>query len=112
MLCRRRGSQQVLHVGIPPHSTTGDNSSFNSSEDENGDRGSYCPALTEGTTSAGEWIGITTNSEDCSVSSEMDEHPFASEFHTVRHNNLSFYPLFQLYTYYNMYTFLRKGYEF
>lgn len=29
--------------------------------------------LTEGTTSATEWIGITTNSEDCSYSSELDQ---------------------------------------
>jgi len=49
-------------------------------------------------TSAAEWVGITTNSEDCSVSSEMDveeeardgdeprdqsEQPFAWEFEVV-----------------------------
>ena len=58
------------------------------------------PLLTEGTTSAGEWIGITTNSEECSYSSEIEEsdsqhecnvrdnielndHPFAWEFELV-----------------------------
>lgn len=30
------------------------------------------PQLTEATTSATEWLGITTNSEDCSYSSEYD----------------------------------------
>lgn len=82
LLCRRRGSQQVLHVGLPPPPAAVDHSSCNSSEEEGGEGGSLCPALTEGTTSAAEWIGITTNSDDCSVSSEGDDHPFASEFHT------------------------------
>lgn len=31
------------------------------------------PQLTEATTSATEWLGITTNSEDCSYSSEYDQ---------------------------------------
>lgn len=30
------------------------------------------PQLTEATTSATEWLGITTNSEECSYSSEYD----------------------------------------
>lgn len=67
----------------------GDASSYNSSDE--GETGSLCPPLTEGTTSAAEWIGITTNSDDCSVSSDIDEHPFASEFHMaskiIIHNN-------------------------
>uniref|UniRef100_T1HJG4 Phtf-FEM1B_bdg domain-containing protein n=4 Tax=Rhodnius TaxID=13248 RepID=T1HJG4_RHOPR len=98
LLCRRRGSAQLpsLNVAVPGSSgnsinisanrgqTTGDGaggdaSSYNSSDE--GETGSLCPPLTEGTTSAAEWIGITTNSDDCSVSSDIDEHPFASEFH-------------------------------
>lgn len=57
-------------------------SSYNSSgeSEEEGEAGSFCPLLTEGTTSAGEWIGITTNSEECSYSSDMDDMPTASEF--------------------------------
>ncbi|XP_026681066.1 putative homeodomain transcription factor [Diaphorina citri] len=38
--------------------------SFSSGESH----GSFCPGLTEGTTSAGELFGITTNSEECSYS--------------------------------------------
>lgn len=48
--------------------------------------GDPCPLLTEATTSATEWIGITTNSEDCTYSSEYDsEYDSHSEF-----NNSSF----------------------
>lgn len=51
--------------------------------------------LTEGTTSAGEWIGLTTNTEEGSSTSDMDaeqptllsdnnlDHPFLWEFETV-----------------------------
>lgn len=31
-----------------------------------------CPVLTEATTSATEWLGVTTNTEDCSYSSELE----------------------------------------
>lgn len=70
------------------------------SDDENRFDG---PHLTEGTTSAAEWIGITTNSEECSVTSEIDEpeghngskviddHPFAWEFQLVGFYNLYFF---------------------
>ncbi|KAF6213885.1 hypothetical protein GE061_011610 [Apolygus lucorum] len=79
LLTRRRGSQQMLHLPVGDGQEHACESSYNSSDD--GETGSFCPALTEGTTSAAEWIGITTNSEDCSVSSEIDEQPFASEFY-------------------------------
>lgn len=51
--------------------------------------------LTEGTTSAGEWIGLTTNTEDGSSTTDIDaehttllsdnnqDHPFLWEFETV-----------------------------
>jgi hypothetical protein len=62
-----------------------------------GTGGSCYRLLTEGITSACEWIGVTTNSEECSYSSELEEsdsqhgcnvqdntklndHPFAWEF--------------------------------
>ncbi|VVC44465.1 Hypothetical protein CINCED_3A007611 [Cinara cedri] len=59
--------------------------------------GSACPLslLTEGTTSAGEWIGLTTNTEEGSSSSDIDaeqttllsdnnqDHPFLWEFETT-----------------------------
>ncbi|XP_014253008.1 putative homeodomain transcription factor isoform X2 [Cimex lectularius] len=77
LIVRRRGLLQSLHLAVVGETQA--ESSYNSSDE--GETGSFCPALTEGTTSAAEWIGITTNSEDCSVSSEIDEHPFASEFH-------------------------------
>ncbi|BES92361.1 Male germ-cell putative homeodomain transcription factor [Nesidiocoris tenuis] len=85
LLTRRRGSQQALHLPVNGGSGAapirGGESSYNSSDDGE-TTGSFCPALTEGTTSAAEWIGITTNSDDCSVSSEIDEQPFASEFYS------------------------------
>lgn len=76
-------------------------SSSSRQTDEEGDvlssnGGSACPLslLTEGTTSAGEWIGLTTNTEECSSTSDMDaeqttllsdnqDHPFLWEFETV-----------------------------
>nr|XP_018901174.1 PREDICTED: putative homeodomain transcription factor isoform X2 [Bemisia tabaci] len=76
-LSRRRGSQQ-LQVTLKPLAE----SSYNSSGEESENEG-FCP-LTEGTTSAGECLGITTNSE-CSYSSDNNyEHfdndsPFAWE---------------------------------
>jgi len=77
-------------------------SSSSRQTDEEGDvlssnGGSACPLslLTEGTTSAGEWIGLTTNTEEGS-SSDIDaeqnttllsdnnqDHPFLWEFETV-----------------------------
>lgn len=81
LLCRRRGSQQTLNVMISNKTGRLAESSYNSSgESEEGEVGSFCPLLTEGTTSAGEWIGITTNSEECSYSSDMEDMPTASEF--------------------------------
>ncbi|XP_050541710.1 protein phtf isoform X3 [Daktulosphaira vitifoliae] len=82
----------------------GDNVDSSSSRqtDEEGDvlssnGGSACPLsmLTEGTTSAGEWIGQTTNSEGGSSTSDIDveqatllsdnnlDHPFLWEFETT-----------------------------
>lgn len=79
-------------------------SSSSRQTDEEGDvlssnGGSACPLsmLTEGTTSAGEWIGLTTNTEEGSSSSDLDaadqttntllsdnqDHPFLWEFETV-----------------------------
>lgn len=76
-------------------------SSSSRQTDEEGDvlssnGGSACPLsmLTEGTTSAGEWIGLTTNTEEGSSTSDMDaeqtnllsdnqDHPFLWEFETV-----------------------------
>lgn len=54
-----------------------------------GTGGSCCPLLTEATTSATEWIGVTTNSEDCcTYSSEYDEtDSHISEFNTTIDNN-------------------------
>lgn len=93
---RRRGSQAALALQV---SIGGGSSSLEESEDEEeggcggGETGgSFCPLLTEGgTTSAAEWIGITTNSEECSYSSDLDDlslaatdcnndHPFPWEF--------------------------------
>uniref|UniRef100_A0A1B6KST5 PHTF1/2 N-terminal domain-containing protein n=1 Tax=Graphocephala atropunctata TaxID=36148 RepID=A0A1B6KST5_9HEMI len=79
LLNRRRGSLQALSMKLAESSycTSGES-----------DRETV-PDLT---TSAAEWIGITTNSEECSYSSDMDErpnpanpseltdHPFAWEF--------------------------------
>lgn len=98
-MTRRRGSQSSLTVSIK----TLAESSYNSSVDESEDGGmlsspsSFCPLLTEGTTSAGEWVGVTTNSEECSYSSDIDgsdnqiaitsdnnDHPFAWEMEMVR----------------------------
>lgn len=56
-------------------------SSYNSSaESEDGETASFSALNNEGTTSAGEWIGVTTNSEECSYSSDMDDLPTASEY--------------------------------
>lgn len=87
---------------------TAEESSYNSSccdESEDGgderlsSQGTGCENqnLTEGgTTSATDYMGVTTNSEECSYSSDMDEsdshvapvelhdHPFAWEFEQVR----------------------------
>ncbi|KAI5754934.1 hypothetical protein M8J77_012769 [Diaphorina citri] len=79
LLTRRRGSSQLLTVttslktagsGPAPRgarSVFGE-SSYNSESEEGESHGSFCPGLTEGTTSAGELFGITTNSEECSYS--------------------------------------------
>ncbi|XP_066994433.1 protein phtf isoform X2 [Anabrus simplex] len=97
----RSGSVQRERL-LPRQHTPLAESSYNSScESEDAETisspgvGSSCPLLTEGTTSAGEWIGVTTNSEECSYSSELEEserecnngngvelndHPFAWEF--------------------------------
>uniref|UniRef100_A0A1B6G604 PHTF1/2 N-terminal domain-containing protein n=1 Tax=Cuerna arida TaxID=1464854 RepID=A0A1B6G604_9HEMI len=79
LLNRRRGSLQALNMKLAE-------SSYCTSGESDGET---APDLT---TSAAEWIGITTNSEECSYSSDMDErpspannseltdHPFAWEF--------------------------------
>ncbi|XP_052127964.1 protein phtf [Frankliniella occidentalis] len=104
LLERRRGSQNLL---LKCPIVTAEESSYNSSccdeSEEGGDErlsspgavGSGCDNqnLTEGgTTSATDYMGVTTNSEECSYSSDMDEsdsqaapvelndHPFAWEF--------------------------------
>ncbi|KAK3910556.1 Putative homeodomain transcription factor [Frankliniella fusca] len=104
LLKRRRGSQNLL---LKCPAVTAEESSYNSSccdeSEEGGDErlsspgpgGSGCENqnLTEGgTTSATDYMGVTTNSEECSYSSDMDEsdsqaapvelndHPFAWEF--------------------------------
>lgn len=104
---RRRGSQNLL---LKCPKVTAEESSYNSSccdESEDGadERlsspgtfGSGCDNqnLTEGgTTSATDYMGVTSNSEECSYSSDMDEsdshaapmelndHPFAWEFEQV-----------------------------
>ncbi|XP_046674935.1 LOW QUALITY PROTEIN: protein phtf [Homalodisca vitripennis] len=79
LLNRRRGSLQALNMKLAE-------SSYCTSGESDGET---VPDLT---TSAAEWIGITTNSEECSYSSDMDQvqttnnseltdhHPFAWEF--------------------------------
>ncbi|XP_063243694.1 protein phtf isoform X2 [Bacillus rossius redtenbacheri] len=83
-------------VPQPPHADSSLNSSCGESEEEEeeeeGDASSGRPL-----TSAGEWMGVTTNSEECSYSSELggsddqrecagreswelNDHPFAWEF--------------------------------
>ncbi|XP_065202605.1 protein phtf [Planococcus citri] len=96
LLTRRRGSQQNLSVNIKNLVESSFNSSGDDSEDDAGtlsSPGSSGHVFTEGTTSAGEWgVGVTTNSEECSYSSEIDgsdnqiavtsdnnDHPFAWE---------------------------------
>ncbi|PNF34132.1 hypothetical protein B7P43_G01152 [Cryptotermes secundus] len=104
LLTRRTVSQTLqLSCGQQQRGRLAESSYNSSCESEEGETlsspgtGGSCPLLTEGTTSAGEWIGITTNSEDCSYSSELEEsdsqhecnvrdnielndHPFAWEF--------------------------------
>lgn len=110
---RRRGSQNLL---LKCPSVTAEESSYNSSccdESEDGGEGGRLSSpgtggsgcdnqnLTEGgTTSATDYMGVTTNSEECSYSSDMDEsdshvapvelndHPFAWEFEQVRQSHL------------------------
>nr|CAD7572049.1 unnamed protein product [Timema californicum] len=111
LLVRRSGSK-TLQLSCAPQTHGGaSESSCEESEDAEtvsspGTVGSCPLLLTEGTTSAGEWIGVTTNSEECSYSSELEEsdnqreftvreglelndHPFAWEFELVRLLNLS-----------------------
>lgn len=80
---RRRSSQTVSGIVT----SVANESSYNSScESEDAGTisspgtGGSCPLLTEGTTSAAEWIGVTTNSEECSYSSEPDESDSQREF--------------------------------
>lgn len=94
LLTPRRGSQQQL-VTVEMEKRSFAESSYNSDSEEVESHESFYPGLTEGTTSAGEWIGITTNSEECSYSDashssaadrpllggQVDcDHPFAWEF--------------------------------
>ncbi|CAG2054021.1 unnamed protein product, partial [Timema podura] len=111
LLVRRSGSK-TLQLSCAPRTHRGaSESSCEESEDAEtvsspGTVGSCPLLLTEGTTSAGEWIGVTTNSEECSYSSELEEsdnqreftvreglelndHPFAWEFELVLLLNLS-----------------------
>lgn len=81
LLNRRRGSLQALNMSMALAE-----SSYNSSGESEGETVA---------TSAAEWIGITTNSEECSYSSDIDDlapntnpdqsadHPFAWEFQIV-----------------------------
>ncbi|XP_025423854.1 putative homeodomain transcription factor [Sipha flava] len=99
----RRGHRLQLLQKTNSDDDEGDNVDSSSSRqtDEEGDvlssnGGSACPLsmLTEGTTSAGEWIGLTTNTEEGSSTSDMDaeqtnllsdnqDHPFLWEFETT-----------------------------
>ena len=104
LLVRRSGSQTLqISCGQQQRGRLAESSYNSSCESEDGEVLSSPgtgPLLTEGTTSAGEWIGITTNSEECSYSSEIEEsdsqhecnvrdnielndHPFAWEFELV-----------------------------
>ncbi|PSN35042.1 hypothetical protein C0J52_15398 [Blattella germanica] len=101
LIVRRSGSQNLqLSCGQPQRGRLAESSYNSSCESEDGgvlSSPGTGQLLTEGTTSAGEWIGITTNSEECSYSSEIEEsdsqheynvrdnvelndHPFAWEF--------------------------------
>ncbi|XP_021928812.1 putative homeodomain transcription factor isoform X2 [Zootermopsis nevadensis] len=105
LLVRRSGSQVLpLSCGQQKRGRLAESSYNSSCESEEGEvlsspgtGGGCCPLLAEGAASAGEWIGVTTNSEECSYSSELEEsdsqqecnvrdsielndHPFASEF--------------------------------
>jgi len=100
----RRGHRLQVLQKTNSDDDEGDNVDSSSSRqtDEEGDvlssnGGSACPLsmLTEGTTSAGEWIGLTTNTEEGSSTSDIDadqtnillsdnqDHPFLWEFETV-----------------------------
>lgn len=100
----RRGHRLQLLKKTNSDEDEDDNVDSSSSRqtDEEGDvlssnGGSACPLsmLTEGTTSAGEWIGLTTNTDEGSSTSDMDaeqttllsdnnqDHPFLWEFETV-----------------------------
>lgn len=64
LLNRRRGSLQSLNMKFAE-------SSYNSSgESDDGETVA---------TSAAEWIGVTTNSEECSYSSDLEEHTASTE---------------------------------
>ncbi|KAK6629715.1 hypothetical protein RUM43_003533 [Polyplax serrata] len=85
LLQRRRGSLTL-------QAKTSQSRYYNSSCESDDGEHFVGPNLTEGATSAAEWIGITTNSEECSITSEieesdspneskvLDDHPFAWEF--------------------------------
>uniref|UniRef100_A0A1B6D162 PHTF1/2 N-terminal domain-containing protein n=1 Tax=Clastoptera arizonana TaxID=38151 RepID=A0A1B6D162_9HEMI len=80
LICRRRGSQQNLKVKINVPSGRLIESSINSSADsEDGEICCFSTLNNEGTTSGGEWIGVTTNSEECSCSSDMEDINAATE---------------------------------
>ncbi|CAH1737665.1 unnamed protein product [Aphis gossypii] len=102
LLVRRSHRLQVLQkTNSDDDEDDNVDSSSSRQTDEEGDvlssnGGSACPLsmLTEGTTSAGEWIGLTTNTEEGSSTSDMDaeqtnllsdnqDHPFLWEFETT-----------------------------
>ncbi|KAL4119238.1 hypothetical protein QTP88_012079 [Uroleucon formosanum] len=102
LLARRSHRLQVLQkTNSDDDEDDNVDSSSSRQTDEEGDvlssnGGSACPLsmLTEGTTSAGEWIGLTTNTEEGSSTSDMDaeqtnllsdnqDHPFLWEFETT-----------------------------
>ncbi|XP_050433253.1 protein PHTF1 isoform X3 [Adelges cooleyi] len=100
----RRGHRLQMLTKSNSDVDEGDNVDSSSSRqtDDEGDvlssnGGSACPLsmLTEGTTSAGEWIGLTTNTEEGSSTSDLEaeqatlmsdnnlDHPFLWEFETT-----------------------------
>lgn len=88
LLIRRSGSQTLqLSCGQQQRAQLAESSYNSSCESEEGGTLSSPgtgPLLTEGTTSAGEWIGVTTNSEECSYSSELEESDSQHECSNVR----------------------------
>ncbi|XP_014224551.1 putative homeodomain transcription factor isoform X1 [Trichogramma pretiosum] len=65
------------------HSFTGNEKKYESEEEGDCDE-TITNDLIEGTSSAAEWLGVTTNSDDCSYSSEFEESDHASGDETIK----------------------------